>query len=323
MADRPPSGQRPPAYRASVLSRSEFEARGRTRRRQVRRRRVGALLAVGVIAAAIVTVVLGQSGGARSGNPTVARVRHPPAPAKTMAVVDQQRSFTEQTTAAIKRVLAYTPYITVGRPRRREIALTFDDGPGPYTLRILAVLEQQHIHGTFFEIGRSVNLYPSVTKRLAEAGEAIGDHTEDHPPLATLAAVQQREELVDAARAITHAGAPAPHLFRPPYGSFNQTTLAILRAAKLLLVLWTVDTSDYARPGVQRIVSTALSGARPGAIILMHDGGGDRSETVAALPRIIQRLRQRGYRLVTVPHLVRDDPPPRGQPAPRPLSGAI
>ena len=181
MADRPPSGQRPPAYRASVLSRSEFEARGRTRRRQVRRRRVGALLAVGVIAAAIVTVVLGQSGGARSGNPTVARVRHPPAPAKTMAVVDQQRSFTEQTTAAIKRVLAYTPYITVGRPRRREIALTFDDGPGPYTLRILAVLEQQHIHGTFFEIGRSVNLYPSVTKRLAEAGEAIGDHTEDRP----------------------------------------------------------------------------------------------------------------------------------------------
>ncbi|MGB0095866.1 MAG: polysaccharide deacetylase family protein [Solirubrobacteraceae bacterium] len=324
MAERPPKSQPPPAYRPVFFSGSELEARRRARRRQVRRRRAGALLAVGVIAAVVVAVVLGQRGGARSQNQTVAGVGHPRPLARThKPVVDHHRSFTTLTTGAINRVLAYTPYITVGRPRRREVALTFDDGPGPYTLRILTVLQRAHVHATFFEVGRWVNLYPSVTRRLAEAGEVIGDHTEDHPPLAELAADQQRDEVVNDARAITHAGAPAPHLFRPPYGSFNQTTLAMLRAEKLLMVLWTVDTSDYARPGVERITFVALSGARPGAIILMHDGGGDRSETVAALPRIIQRLRQRGYQLVTVPHLVRDDPPRRGQPAPQPLSGAI
>jgi peptidoglycan/xylan/chitin deacetylase (PgdA/CDA1 family) len=167
-----------------------------------------------------------------------------------------------------------------------------------------------------------VKLYASVTKRLAATGDAIGDHTENHFPLAELRAGQQRDEVVAAGRAITRAGAPAPDLFRPPYGSFNHTTLTMLRAKKLLMVLWSVDTSDYARPGVARIVHAALKGARAGAIILMHDGGGDRSETVAALPQIIRGLRRRGYSLVTVPHLVRDDPPRRGQPPPYPLSGA-
>lgn len=78
-----------------------------------------------------------------------------------------------------------------------------------------------------------------------------------------------------------------------------------------MIVLWSVDTSDYARPGVARIIYTALSGARPGAVILMHDGGGDRFQTVAALPRIITRLRQRHYRLMTISELVAADPPPR------------
>ena len=118
------------------------------------------------------------------------------------------------------------------------------------------------------------------------------------------------------------AGAPAPRLFRPPYGAFNHKTLAMLKRQGLLMVMWSVDTSDYARPGVPRIVASALNGAHPGGIILMHDGGGDRSETVQALPQIIQGLRQRGYSMVTVPHLVRDDPPPRKQPPPTPLIGS-
>lgn len=107
-------------------------------------------------------------------------------------------------------------------------------------------------------------------------------------------------QIVDAGLAIQRAGAPFPHLWRPPYGAFNRATLAILRELKMLVVLWTVDTSDYARPGVARIAYTAISGARPGAIILMHDGGGNRDETLAALPRIIAALRRHGYRLVTI-----------------------
>ena len=89
----------------------------------------------------------------------------------------------------------------------------------------------------------------------------------------------------------------------------------------MLLVLWTVDTSDYARPGVARIAYTPISGARPGAIVLMHDGGGDRAQTVTALPRIIAALRRHRYRLVTLSQLLADDPPPRHHPAPQPLYG--
>ena len=220
-----------------------------------------------------------------------------------------------------RHILGYTSYISVGTRRRREIALTFDDGPGPYTPRVLAVLKRFHVKATFFEIGRNVAAYPRFTADLAKAGMVIGDHTEQHPPMAQLDAGEQASELDQAARAIQAGGAPRPLLFRPPYGSFDATTLQLLRDRSMVMVLWTVDTSDYALPGVSRIIYTALSGARPGAVILMHDGGGDRSETVAALPRIIERLRQRGYTLVTVPELLRDDPPPVGQPSPTSLSG--
>jgi peptidoglycan-N-acetylglucosamine deacetylase len=145
--------------------------------------------------------------------------------------------------------------------------------------------------------------------------------TEEHPPLALLGASAQASELDEAASAIHAAGAPRPLLFRPPYGFFDDTTLQLLRERDMVMALWSVDTSDYTLPGVQRIIYTALSGARPGAVILFHDGGGDRSQTVAALPRIIERLRQRGYHLASVPELLRDDPPPVGQPPPTPFSG--
>jgi peptidoglycan/xylan/chitin deacetylase (PgdA/CDA1 family) len=203
----------------------------------------------------------------------------------------------------------------------REIALTFDDGPSPFTPQILAVLERFHAKATFFEIGREAHAYSRFTTRLARAGMVIGDHTEAHPTMGLLSASAQASELDDAASAIRAAGAPRPLLFRPPYGSFDATTLGLSRARGMVMVLWTVDTSDYARPGVERIVYTALSGARPGAILLFHDGGGDRAETVAALPRTIARLRQRGYSLVTVPELLHDDPPPIGQPSPVSLTG--
>jgi peptidoglycan-N-acetylglucosamine deacetylase len=313
MADRPPTSQRPPAQRAASSTRSELEARNRARRVQVRRRRAVALLLIGVVVLGIGAIMVDASGGARSRGRAVAAVRTVPrsASARQSAV----------SAAAVNRVLTYTPYIAAGRPRKREVALTFDDGPGPYTLRILAVLRRDHVPATFFEIGRLVDADPSITRRLAEAGEVIGDHTQDHRFLTILTPMAQRDEIVDAEHAITHARAPLPHLFRPPYGSFDHATLTTLRARRLLMVLWTVDTSDYARPGVPRIVDVALDGARPGAIILLHDGGGDRSETVAALPRIIRGLHRRRFRLVTVPELVRDDPPLRGQPAPKPLSG--
>jgi peptidoglycan/xylan/chitin deacetylase (PgdA/CDA1 family) len=139
--------------------------------------------------------------------------------------------------------------------------------------------------------------------------------------MARLTPAAQLAEVQGAGDALRRAGVAGAPLFRPPYGSFSASTLSMLKKLRMLMVLWTVDTKDFSKPGVQRIVYTALSGARGGAILLMHDGGGDRRETVDALPRIIRLLTKRGFHLVTVPQLVRDDPPPRNQPPPRSLSG--
>lgn len=304
------------------MTTSEIEVRRKTRqlhrRQQIRRRRAVALTGLCGLIAVIVIVVLDATSSGHS--------RPSPPPVHTTVAVHKavapDASFTASTDAAIRHTLSYTPYITLGRARKREIALTFDDGPGPYTPQILAVLKLMHVHATFFEVGREVKRFSAETKALVASGNAIGDHTEDHSNLSQLKPAQQRKQVLDASNAIVAAGAPAPLLFRPPYGGFNHKTLAMLKRQGQLMVMWSVDTSDYARLGVPRIVSAALNGARPGGIILMHDGGGDRAETVQALPQIIEGLRQRGYSMVTVPHLVRDDPPPRHQPPPTPLIGA-
>lgn len=223
--------------------------------------------------------------------------------------------------AAILRTLRRTPYISQGTRRRNDVALTFDDGPGPSTATLVALLRREHVPATFFVLGRAARTAPELIRREIRAGDVVGDHTVDHPALATLSAAAQQHEIAGAAQDIRAAGAPLPLLFRPPYGSFDATTLGVLARDRMLMVLWTVDTKDFSRPGAARIAYTALSGARAGAIILMHDGGGDRSETIAALPRVVRKLRARGFHLVTVPQLVHDDPPPRDQPAPHSLSG--
>jgi peptidoglycan/xylan/chitin deacetylase (PgdA/CDA1 family) len=131
--------------------------------------------------------------------------------------------------------------------------------------------------------------------------------------MSRLSLAGQSRQLLAEAAAVERRGARFPRLFRPPYGMWNRTTVALLHRYRMLMVLWTVDTNDYRRPGVKAIVNAALAGARPGAIILLHDAGGDRSQTVKALPQIIAGLRGRGYRLVTVPRLLLDNPAPRVQ----------
>ncbi len=214
---------------------------------------------------------------------------------------------------AIDRTMAYTPYVRIAGAQHREIALTFDDGPGPYTPQILSILEHRHVAATFFEVGVLERYFYASTARIVADGDVIGDHTEVHAPMSELPAAKQRSQLLEQAAAIERHGARFPRLFRPPYGLWNATTLALLHRYRMLMVLWTVDTNDYQRPGVPAIVRAAVGGARPGAIILLHDAGGDRSQTVAALPRIITELRRRGYKLVTVPRLLLDNPPPHVQ----------
>jgi peptidoglycan/xylan/chitin deacetylase (PgdA/CDA1 family) len=218
-------------------------------------------------------------------------------------------------------VLAYTPAVTSGGSKGHELALTFDDGPGPYTQQLVGVLNKYHVHATFFAIGEEERYFSAGTVLELHAGDVVGDHTETHPMMASLSAHDQREELVEQIARIELLGGPRPRLFRPPYGSFNATTFRLLHQLHLLMVLWSTDTSDYTLPGVQAIVQSALAGAHPGAIILMHDAGGDRSETIAALPAIIEGLRKRGLEPVTIPQLLLNDPPPPGQRLPTSLAG--
>jgi peptidoglycan/xylan/chitin deacetylase (PgdA/CDA1 family) len=215
--------------------------------------------------------------------------------------------------AAIDRTIAYTPFVRVAGRQHREIALTFDDGPGPYTPQVLAVLERQHVPATFFEVGISEQYFHASTTAIVNHGYVIGDHTMDHAPMSKLSPATQQSQLLQQTAAIGQYGAPFPRLFRPPYGLWDNATLKLLKRYRMLMVLWTVDTEDYTLPGVKAIIDRALQGARPGAIILLHDAGGERSETVAALPSIIRGLRRRHYKLVTVPRLLLDNPAPAHQ----------
>ena len=205
--------------------------------------------------------------------------------------------------------------------RRREIALTFDDGPSPYTAAIMRVLRRWHATATFFEIGTKAQTSPGTVAAQVRYGFAVEDHTVNHLALRGLPAGVQAAEIRGAAIRLRQAGAPPPRLFRPPYGRFDKTTVATARSLGMQTVLWTVDSQDYTRPGSIAIVRRVLRAAAPGAIILMHDGGGNRAQTVAALSKLIPRLRLRHYRLVTVRRLLQDNPPPRGRPAVRMPSG--
>jgi peptidoglycan/xylan/chitin deacetylase (PgdA/CDA1 family) len=286
------------------------------RRTRLRRRRGVAAVAVALLVALIVVALSGSHHSAAMSSSS-ARARALRAQALTPSARDTQAHESH----AVASVLAYTPFVRQGTARVRDIALTFDDGPGPYTPGVLSVLEQAHVRATFFAIGKMERYFSESTVREIRDGDVVGDHTETHPFLARLSPHEQREQLFEQIARIELLGGPRPDLFRPPYGSFNATTLRELQSLHLLMVLWSVDTNDYRQPGVPAIVQRVLAGATPGAIMLMHDGGGDRSQTIAALPVIIRELRARGFHLVTVPQLLIDDPPPQGQTLPPNLSG--
>lgn len=284
-------------------------------RARFRRRRLAAL--AGFVLLVVVLIVAFSGSHHRSPSSSAsARLRAPAATATAPPVSEVERD-----EKGVGSVLAYTPFVKEGGAQGRDVALTFDDGPGPYTPQVLDVLEREHVPATFFVIGQEIHDFGSSTEREIRDGFVIGDHTENHPMLAHLSAHDQKEQLFEQAARIEILGGRKPHLFRPPYGSFNTTTFHLLHQMKMLMVLWSVDTDDYEQPGVETIVKRALEGAKPGAIILMHDAGGNREQTVAALPQVIRAIRARGLRLVTVPRLLTEDPPPRGLPLPTSLAG--
>ncbi|HMS71875.1 MAG TPA: sugar transferase [Baekduia sp.] len=213
--------------------------------------------------------------------------------------------------AAVARAQRRLDFVARGGAKRKEIALTFDDGPTPYTPQILKVLTRYSAHATFFQVGKQVREHPEITARMAKMrGIEIGNHTDAHARLDRISEGEQEQEIAGGAQAIISAGGAAPRLFRPPYGATNSDTLKILDRLHELSGMWAIDSADYTRPGVKAIVDEVVSKAQPGSVVLMHDGVENRAQTVAAIPKIIQRLRKRGYQFVTVSEMLFDNPPP-------------
>ena len=188
-------------------------------------------------------------------------------------------------------------------PHRREVAIGFDDGPAPDTAAFVAMLEHNGVRATFFMIGEQVTpSYRETLLRELRDGDVLGDHTFTHPFLTSSPDV--RGQLATTIRAIHELTGYTPCVFRPPYGAYDGSIIATARSLGLATVLWNVDPSDYTLPGAGAIEQRVLAQVQPGSIIISHDGGGPRGQTLAAYPQIIAALRARGYRIVTITELL-------------------
>jgi peptidoglycan/xylan/chitin deacetylase (PgdA/CDA1 family) len=188
-------------------------------------------------------------------------------------------------------------------PHRRVVAFGFDDGPWPDTPAFVRMLEREHVVATFFLIGNQVtSRYRSTLRRELLDGDALGDHTFTHPFLTQTGGVLgQLTSTISAIRAQTGY---TPCVFRPPYGAYDSAIVRTAASLGLATVIWNVDPTDYARPGVGAIESRILAQVQPCSIVISHDGGGPRDQTLAAYPHVIHVLRERGYRFETVPEML-------------------
>jgi peptidoglycan/xylan/chitin deacetylase (PgdA/CDA1 family) len=181
------------------------------------------------------------------------------------------------------------------------IALTFDDGPHPaWTSRVLDLLAHYRVPATFFMIGGNVRAQPALARRAVAEGHAVGNHTYDHPlPFTALSSDRVNAEIDSTQQAIAEVTGYSPSLFRAPGGEWDDAALSAAAEHRLVPVGWAVDPRDWSRPGTGVIVQR-LSAARAGDILLCHDGGGDRSETLAALDQMLPVLLGRGYQFVAL-----------------------
>jgi peptidoglycan/xylan/chitin deacetylase (PgdA/CDA1 family) len=196
---------------------------------------------------------------------------------------------------------------------QKTVALTFDDGPNePYTSQILDILDSYGVKATFFTIGQNVEYYPDVARRIVAEGHVLGNHSYTHQAFAEFD-VPDYSELDSAQEAIYRITGVKPHLFRPPYGRKTPWELEYVKKKGLVVVTWSDSANDPHRPPPQTIETRILQRVRPGAIILLHDGnmtkhGSDQSRTVAALPKIIESLREQDYTFVTISELLQVPP---------------
>ena len=190
-----------------------------------------------------------------------------------------------------------------GDPTRKEIALTFDDGPHPpFTQRLLALLRQLNVKATFFLVGKKVDQAPGVVELIARDGHEVANHTYNHLNLDKMTQMQVETEIRLGNDAIWRACGKMPALFRPPGGHHHPHIMRAAGALNMTVILWTDDPADFANPGADGIVARILEQVGSGSDILLHDGV---EQTLEMLPDLIARLRQDGYRFVTASEMVR------------------
>ena len=204
-----------------------------------------------------------------------------------------------------------------------EIALTFDDGPNPpYTDRILDVLKSERIHATFFVVGRAAVAYPQTLRRIVREGNAIGNHTWDHPHLIMQSRSAIRAELDRTQNAIVKITGRPTHLMRPPFGIRDFRVIEEAHKRGYTVVMWSVPLpNDWDQPGDRTIAKRVIPKVADGSIIVLHDGNRgrlcgtgrafsardcDRSQEIAATREIVDALRDKGFRFVTIPRLMAD-----------------
>ncbi|MEH2320430.1 polysaccharide deacetylase family protein [Nostoc sp.] len=186
----------------------------------------------------------------------------------------------------------------------KVIALTFDDGPWPQTTeQVLDILKSNNIKGTFFVVGQNLKNYPELGKQIVAQGHVIANHTWHHwyhflNPQAAAYEIDRTEDLIYQVTGVK------TNLFRPPGGFLHNGLAAYAKGQKYAVVMWSADSTDYKQPGVPKLINNVIKDSKPGGIVLMHDGGGNRSKTIQALPEIISNFRKQGYRFVTIPELL-------------------
>ncbi|TDD44963.1 polysaccharide deacetylase family protein [Kribbella antibiotica] len=170
---------------------------------------------------------------------------------------------------------------------KKVLFFSFDDGPDPYwTPKIMEVLAKHGAHATFFQLGKMQSEHPGLREQILASGNTIGSHSISHPQLTAISAAERHRQIFDG---------PKSTCFRPPYGASNPKVRKDIKDAGMVQVLWDVDPRDWARPGVNAIVQNILNNAHNHNIILMHDGGGDRGQTVQALDKVLPLLKAKGY----------------------------
>ncbi len=286
---------------------------GRASRRRIRLRRAGLAAILGG-SALLLFAMLDTAGSHRRAGTTGVRARPHTSATRHARASATGASAGSGEPAEVHRLIALGKPIYCAAPRGDEVALTFDDGPGPYTRLMIDKLRKHGLRATFFVVGRNIPLVStaggsSIVREERTIG-AVGDHTFTHPLLTALSPSQAEGEIVRTQRALARASGGPVFLFRPPYGAHDARIDAIARAHGLLQILWTVDSRDSLGASYAQIERNVISGLRPGAIVLMHENHG---QTVRAMLSVFAALQRRHLRAVSVPQLLRDDPPSLAQ----------